>query len=95
MRHPLAAAAAICLLALTAAPLQAAPARTGADYVFAGDMHLGGPGFWDYVSFEAGRLYVGHVERCLLAESQGSGGAKPDLNVLGWQPRRGRAESRR
>ena len=45
-------------------------ARTGGDYVFTGDIDLGGPGFWDYAALDAGahRLYVGHVDKITVVD---------------------------
>src|SRR5512147_1276951 len=45
-------------------------ARTGGDYVFTGDIDLGGPGFWDYAALDgdAHRLYVGHVDKITVVD---------------------------
>src|SRR5512139_582344 len=45
-------------------------ARTGGDYVFTGDIDLGGPGFWDYAALDADahRLYVGHVDKITVVD---------------------------
>ena len=64
-------------LVLLAAALAAAavypqpPARTGADYVYEGDMDFGAPGFWDYITLDdvAGRLYLGHVDHVTVVDA--------------------------
>jgi len=43
---------------------------TPGDYVFQGDIDLGGPGFWDYSSFDAAghRLCVAHVDKISVVD---------------------------
>jgi DNA-binding beta-propeller fold protein YncE len=45
-------------------------ARTGGDYVFTGDIDLGGPGFWDYATLDGDshRLYIGHVDKITVVD---------------------------
>jgi DNA-binding beta-propeller fold protein YncE len=67
----LAAALMLTALSLAATPLAAAPtAHVGGDYVYRGDIDLGGPGFWDYANLDAdgGRLYVGHVDHVSVVD---------------------------
>ena len=65
------AMAALSAAFLMATPLAAAPATpVGGDYVYQGDIDLGGPGFWDYASLDpaGGRLYVGHVDHMSVVD---------------------------
>ena len=63
MRHWLCAA---LLLTMTAG---AAQAKTGGDYLFQGDYDLGAPGFWDYATFDRGRIYIGHTDKITIFDT--------------------------
>lgn len=62
MRHWFCAA----LLVLAAA---SARAGTGGDYLFQGDFDLGAPGFWDYATFDRGRVYIGHSDKITVFDA--------------------------
>jgi DNA-binding beta-propeller fold protein YncE len=57
------AAAALATTAVLASQL--ARANSPADYELVGDYKLGGPNFWDYLTFDSGaqRLYIAHINK--------------------------------
>jgi hypothetical protein len=61
------------LIAVVGAALAspALAARVPADYLFAGDINLGAPGWWDYASFDpnSGRLYVAQVNTIAVIDT--------------------------
>ena len=73
------------------------PAPDRADYLFVGDIALGAPNFWDYLTYDAGgkRLYAAHVHKISVIDIPtgriiGEVGPLGDAHGVAIDPKRGK-----